>query len=104
MRSLATVATGTKSEDVIEVLEKIPWEERTAVQEVTPDLSESMNRTERSCFPKASRVIDRFHDQKPACDAIQETRIKHRWEAIEEETGCKEGAKGKRGKYLPRTF
>jgi hypothetical protein len=27
-------------------------------------------------------VIDRFHVRKPACDAVQKIRIKHRWEAI----------------------
>jgi transposase len=102
--SLTAVVAGTKSEDVIEVLEKIPGEERSAVREVTLDLSESMNRTVRSCFPKASRVIDRFHVRKPACDAVQEIRIKHRWEAIQQETDCKEKAKGKKEKYIPERF
>jgi transposase len=74
------------------------------VKEVTLDLSESMNKTVRNCFPKASRVIDRFHVQKLACDAVQEIRIKHRREAIEEETDSKEEAKGKKEKYLPPRF
>jgi transposase len=63
-----------------------------------------MNKIVRSCFPKASRVIDRFHLQKLACDAVQEIRIKHQWEAIEEETDSKEEAKGKKEKYFPLRF
>jgi transposase len=68
------------------------------------DLSESMNRIVRSCFPKASRVIDRFHVRKLVSDAVQEIRIKHRREAIQEETESKEEIKGKRKKYLPQRF
>jgi transposase len=63
-----------------------------------------MNKIVRSCFPGASRVIDRFHVQKLACDAVQEIHIKHRWEAIQEETDSKEEAKGKKEKYLPPRF
>lgn len=43
-----------------------------------------MRKIVRSEFPKASRVIDRFHIQKLACDAVQELRIKHRWNAIQQ--------------------
>lgn len=37
------------------------------------------------CFPRASKVIDRFHVQQLAFDAVQEVRIKYRWEAMDEE-------------------
>jgi transposase len=30
-------------------------------------------------FPQAKQVIDRYHVQKLALDALQEIRIKHRW-------------------------
>tara|TARA_B110000881_G_C18535559_1_gene495582 strand:- start:67 stop:672 length:606 start_codon:yes stop_codon:yes gene_type:complete len=43
----------------------------------------SMNLIAQKCFPKATRVTDRFHVQKLAYDAVQQLRIKHRWEAIE---------------------
>jgi hypothetical protein len=48
--SLTAAVSGTKSDDVIETLEKISEEQRNVVQEVTPDLSDSMHRTVRSCF------------------------------------------------------
>ena len=74
--SLVAVVAGTKSEDVIAVLQRIDEESRYAVKEVTLDLSESMRKIVRTVFPKADRVIDRFHIQKLACDAVQELRIK----------------------------
>lgn len=83
-RSLIAVVAGTKSEDLIGVLRQIDEEKRFAVKEVTLDLSDSMRKIVRSEFPKASRVIDRFHIQKLACDAVQELRIKHRWNAIQQ--------------------
>lgn len=83
-RSLVAVVAGTKSEDVTAVLLRIDEEKRNAVEEVTLDLSDSMRKIVRTAFPKAGRVIDRFHIQKLACDAVQELRIKHRWDAIQQ--------------------
>lgn len=58
-RSLVAVVAGTKSENVIAVLQRIDEERRRAVEEVTLDLSDSMRKIVRMAFPKASRVIDR---------------------------------------------
>lgn len=79
--SLVAVVSGTKSEDVIQVLRLIDEEERMNVEEVTLDLSDSMRKIVSVAFPKAQRVIDRFHIQKLACDAVQEIRVAHRWNA-----------------------
>lgn len=75
-RSLVAVVAGTKSEDVMAVLLRIDEDKRGAVREVTLDLSDSMRKIVRTSFPKASRIIDRFHVQKLACNAVQELRIK----------------------------
>lgn len=40
----------------------------------------------RTCFPVAKRVTDRFHVQKLAYEAVQEMRVKVRWEALDEES------------------
>jgi len=61
----------------------------------------SMQKIVRSCFPKASQVIDRFHVQKLAYDALQEMRIAHRWDPINEETNAMENAKADGVKYIP---
>ena len=100
-RSLVAVVAGTKSEDVISVLLRIDGEKRLAVREVTLDLSDSMRKIVRTAFPKASRVIDRFHIQKLACDAVQELRIKHRWDAIQQANDEMEDAKLKGDDYVP---
>lgn len=100
-QSLVAVVAGTKSEDVISVLQMIDEEQRYAVKEVTLDLSDSMRKIVRTAFPKASRVIDRFHIQKLACDAVQELRIKHRWDAIQQCNDEMEEAKQSNKPYIP---
>lgn len=37
----------------------------------------------RQVFPRATQVIDRFHVQKLAIEALQDMRVQHRWKAIE---------------------
>lgn len=100
-RSLVAVVAGTKSEDVIAVLLRVDEDKRNAVKEVTLDLSDSMRKIVRTAFPKASRVIDRFHIQKLACDAVQELRIKHRWDAIQQANDEMEEAKMCGKDYIP---
>lgn len=92
-QSLIAVVAGTKSEDVISVLQMIDEDLRNTVREVTLDLSDSMRKIVRTAFPKADRVIDRFHIQKLACDAAQELRIQHRWDAIQQANDEMEEAK-----------
>ncbi|WP_145670302.1 transposase [Chitinophaga polysaccharea] len=55
----------------------------------------------KACFANAHRVIDRFHVQHLAFDAVQEIRIKHRWEALEQENQEYEQAKRAAVKYEP---
>ena len=98
---LVAIVSGKKSEDVTQALKTIPEQEREKVQEVTLDLSDSMRRIVRSSFPKARRVIDRFHIQKLACDAVQVMRIKHRWNAIQEANDDMENAKLEGHEYVP---
>lgn len=100
-QSLIAVVAGTKSEDVIAILRQIDEERRHAVEEVTLDLSDSMRKIVRTAFPNASRVIDRFHIQKLACDAVQELRIEHRWDAIQQANDEVEEARLNGANYVP---
>ncbi len=102
--TIIAIAKGVRSEDIIAVLKRIPNTKRKEVKEVTMDMSNSMNKIIRSCFPSAIRVIDRFHVQKLACEAIQEIRIKHRWDAIQEETDEMEDARWREEEYKPLVF
>lgn len=103
-RSLIAVVAGTKAEEVVAVLKRIDEERRCAVEEVTLDLSDSMRKIVRTAFPKASRVIDRFHVQKLACEAVQELRVKHRWDAIQQANDEMEEAKLTGKDYMPYRY
>ncbi|MFY9153053.1 MAG: transposase [Prolixibacteraceae bacterium] len=102
--TLVAIIEGTESASVIEVLNRIPQEVRELVVEVTLDMAGSMNKIVKRCFPKASLVIDRFHVQKLAYEAIKEMRIAYRWDAINEETNAIENAKLNNQKYVAPTF
>jgi transposase len=103
--SVIAIIEGVSSEEIIQIIEKhIPEDKLNQVQEVTLDMSDSMRKIVRKCFPKAFRVIDRFHVQKLALDALQEMRIGHRWDAINEETNAKEEAKLSESSYHPIVF
>lgn len=95
---------GTKASEVIDVLKKIPYEDRCLVEEVSLDMAGSMNKIVTQSFPKASRVIDRFHVQKLCYDAVQDFRIKYRWKAIAKEAQDMQQAKEKGVKYSPETY
>ncbi len=45
----------------------------------------SMKLIAKKSFPKAIQVIDRFHVQQLATEAVQEIRIKYRWQAMDQE-------------------
>lgn len=103
-QSLVAIVYGTNADDVIRALRQINSELRNSVKEVTLDLSESMRKICTLAFPHAIRVIDRFHVQRLALDAVQEIRIKHRWEAIQAETDAKEEAKLENRTYQAKRF
>lgn len=97
---LATIK-GTKAEDIIRVLERIPSRSRNKVREVTMDMAPNMAKAIRRCFRNSRRVIDRFHVQKLAYDAVQELRIKYRWEVLDEESRAIAEARKRGNPYEP---
>ena len=97
--TLVAIIEGVASENIIKTLQLIPEDRRNIVEEVTMDLSNSMHLIVRRCFRNAKRTIDRFHVQKLACDALQEMRIAHRWDAIQADTDAREEAKIMRKEY-----
>jgi len=83
--AIVAVVAGTKAETVISVLQRIPQRARKKVAEITLDMAGNMELICKRCFPQAARVTDRFHVQKLATEALQEMRIKYRWEAMDAE-------------------
>ncbi|MFQ6611433.1 MAG: transposase [Fidelibacterota bacterium] len=102
--SLIAMVKGTKSEDITNILLKIPKEQRKKVEVVTTDLAPNMKKVARDAFPNALLVSDRFHVQQLLSDAVQEMRIKLRWEAIDQENKAIKRAKRKGSKYQPKTY
>ena len=102
--SIVAIIAGTKAEQVIEHILKIPSTKRNKVKEITLDMANSMKLIAKKCFPKATQVTDRFHVQKLALDALQDIRIKHRWEAIDRENQEIREARTKNETYIPQLF
>ncbi|WP_218017731.1 ISAon1 family transposase [Formosa haliotis] len=99
--AIIAMVKGTKAETVINILRKIPLKQRSKVKEVTLDMAGNMGLIVKKSFPNATLVIDRFHVQKLALDALQEIRIKHRWDAIDLENDAIEKARSKSLKFTP---
>lgn len=99
--SLVAILKGTQSESIAPLLERIPLYLRKRVQEITLDLAGSMSLIVKRCFPHAKMVIDRFHVQQLATEALQEIRIQHRWKAIEADNLAIEQSRINRKAYTP---
>ncbi len=95
---------GVKSSEVCDILSKIPIESRKKVKEVSVDMANNMEKIARDSFPKASVVTDRFHVAKLISEAVQEIRIKNRWEAIALENEKIKKAKDEGKRYVSPTF
>ena len=85
IRSLVAIIKGTVSNTIIAALRQIPDKIRNTVTEINIDPAPTMELITKRSFSKAVIVSDRFHVQKLASDAVQELRIKYRWQAIEQE-------------------
>lgn len=102
--AIVAMIKGTESEFLISKLKKLPEGKRRMVKEITLDMAPSMNLVVKRCFPKAIRVTDRFHVQKLTFEAVQEIRIKYRWEAIDNENEAIKSAKKEKVEYEPEVF
>lgn len=102
--ALVAMVRGTKSEEVIWALCKMPRSLRLKVKEITLDLSPSMKLIARRCFPNATLVSDRFHVQRLVNEAVSDLRIDYRWQAIEQENAEIALAKECGRRFVAHTF
>ncbi|WP_369048774.1 transposase [Tenacibaculum sp. UWU-22] len=102
--SIVAIIATTKAEYAIDKLLKISDSKRNTVKEITLDMANSMKLIAKKCFPKATQVTDRFHVQKLALDALQDIRIKYRWETIDQENNDIKKAKTNNKTYTAETF
>lgn len=102
--ALVAMIKGTESEKVNKILRKISKKQRNKVKEITLDMAGSMQKIAKGSFPRAIQVTDRFHVQKLAIEALQDMRIKYRWEAIEMENKEMDLAKELNKKHIAHRF
>jgi transposase len=100
--AIVAMVKRTKADLVIQVLHKTPLKQRKKIKEVTLDMAGNMGLIVKKSFPEATLVIDRFHVHKLALDALQEIRIKHRWEVLDAQNDAIESARNKSLKYTPK--
>lgn len=99
--TLVASIKGTLSQDLIQVLKKIPQELRKEVREVTMDMANNMSHAITMAFPAAMQTTDHFHVIKLANEALQHLRIKFRWEEMDKEIQAIKHAKEKGEKHKP---
>lgn len=92
---------GTRSGDIINVLEKLPLSLRRNVKEITLDMAKNMESAVKLAFPEITLATDRFHVVKLAMEALQHLRIKQRWEELDKENTLIELAKAEGKRYKP---
>ena len=102
--TIVAMIKGTQKEQIVDVLDKIPDGLRKKVEEVSLDMAANMVSVVRRSFPHAHLVTDRFHVQKLAHDAVQEIRIKYRWEALDEENKQIATSKEQKTSYTPQVL
>lgn len=83
--TLVAMIRGVVTDVVSSVLRKIPSAIRSVVKTVTTDLSSAMMLTVRRVFPGATLINDRFHVQHLMSEAVDQMRIRLRWQVLEEE-------------------
>lgn len=99
--TLVAIIKGTKSDQVIPMIRTMSKRKRNKVEEITLDLAGNMGLIAKKCFPNAVQVVDRFHVQQLASEALQEMRIQYRWQAIDAENHAIEQAKLYKLNYTP---
>lgn len=80
--ALIAMIKGTKSEEVVHYMSKLPRSLRLKVKEITIDLSPTMKLIAKRTFPNATIVSDRFHVQKLMNEAISDLRVDYRWRLL----------------------
>ncbi|MDH6356141.1 transposase [Dysgonomonas sp. PH5-45] len=83
--SLVAMVRGVSSQTVIKAFKRMSRHKRLQVKSITTDLSSAMMLTARRSFPKAELINDRFHVQQLMNEAVDQIRIKYRWEVLDAE-------------------
>lgn len=99
-KCVVAVINGTEAKLIQQVLEKIEFEKRSAVKEVSMDMARNMGLAVKNSFQNCNMVIDRFHVVRLVMDAMQHIRVSLRWAAIKDENTAIKQAKDNKQKYI----
>lgn len=102
--ALVAMVKGTKVEDVVAALLRIPLNQRAIVTEVTLDMADTMAAIVRMVFPNATLVTDRFHVQQLVSGALQELRVAFRKTAINAENIARKAARAAGTMFVPTVY
>lgn len=84
--SLAAIIKGTKASSVVGAIEKYATVKQLySIREISLDLASGMDWIARELAPNAIKTYDRFHAERLITEALQQTRIQYRWDAIDKE-------------------
>lgn len=83
--TIVAMVRGVSTDTVSAVLRKLPHKGRIGVKTVTTDLSSAMMLTVRRVFPGAKLINDRFHVQQLMSEAVDQMRIRLRWQVLDRE-------------------
>ena len=93
--ALVAMVRGVATDAVSGILRRLPHRKRLSVKTVTTDLSSAMMLTVRKVFPAAKLINDRFHVQQLMSEAVDQLRIRYRWEVLDAEKSGYQGASSK---------
>lgn len=99
--TLVASIKGTRSSNILKVLEKLPLQARKQVDEVTLDMAKNIELATKLAFPESTLVTDRFHVVKLVTEALQHIRIQLRWKELDKENKAILEAKKQGLKYKP---
>lgn len=83
--AIVAIVKGVSSDIVSGIFRRLPHKSRIQVKTITTDLSSAMMLTARKCFPAAQLINDRFHVQQLMSEAVDQIRIRLRWQILDEE-------------------
>ena len=99
--TLVACIKGTRSGDILNVLEKLPLSLRKQVDEVTLDMARNIELATKLAFPESTLVTDRFHVVKLVTESLQHDRIQLRWGELDKENKAILDVKKQGSKYKP---
>lgn len=79
------MARGVASGAFISIFRQLPYAKRIRMRTITTDLSSAMMLTARKSFPHAKLINDRLHVQQLMSEAVDQFRIRRRWQILDQE-------------------